>query len=120
MAIRPLDLMDPEEAVGNIWHDDASAMGARPSFPDVAVHLSAIRPSLVLLFRALGGDDSVEIGEAPATRSFHRQSLTRKLGNRGELMSLPRFDGERLGLPPVMDAFPERDLNRRLIFGWFL
>lgn len=116
MAIHPLDLMDPEEAVGNLWHDYASDMGAQPSFPEAAVQLSDIRPSLVLLFRALGGDASVEIGEAPAVRSHHRQSVMRKLGNRGELLFLPRFDGERLGLPPVMDAFPEQALNRSAYF----
>lgn len=119
MTIRPLDLMDPEEAIGNLWHDYASNMGAQPRFPEAAVQLSDIRPSLVLLFRALGGDASVEIGETPAVRSLHRQSMTRKLGNRGELLFLPRFDGERLGLPPVMDAFPEQALNRAAYF-WLI
>jgi nitric oxide reductase NorD protein len=119
MAIHPLDLMDPEEAVGNIWHDYVTKVGAQPSFPEVAVQLSDIRPSLVLLFRALGGDGSVEIGETPAVRSNHRQSVTRKLGNRGELLFLPRFDGERLGLPPVMEVFPEAAMNRAAYF-WLI
>lgn len=116
MAMHPLDLMDPEEAVGNIWHDYVTKIGAQQTFPEVAVHLSDIRPSLVVLFRALGGDASVEIGETPTTRSTHRQSLTRKLGNRGELLFLPRFDGERLGLPPSIDTFPEQALNRAAYF----
>jgi nitric oxide reductase NorD protein len=116
MALHPLDLMDPEEAIGNLWHEYASTMGAQPSFVDAAVQLADVRPSLVLLFRALGGDGAVEIGETPATRSHHRQSVARKLGNRGELLFVPRFDGERLGLPPMMDVFPEAALNRVAYF----
>lgn len=119
MAIHPIDLMDPEEAVGNLWHDYSSNLGAQPTFPKEAVQLADIRPSLVLLFRALGGAASVEIGEAPATRSHHRQSITRKLGNRGELLFLPRFDGEHLTLPPVMETFPEHALNRAAYF-WLI
>ncbi|NRB18399.1 MAG: VWA domain-containing protein [Rhodobacteraceae bacterium] len=116
MALHPLDLMDPEEAIGNLWHDYASSMGAQPRFVQAAVQLSDLRPSLVLLFRALGGDGAVEIGEAAATRSHHRQSVARKLGNRGELLFVPRFDGERLSLPPVMDVFPEAAMNRAAYF----
>lgn len=116
MALHPLDLMDPEETIGNIWHDVATGMGAQPNFPKEAVRLVDVRQSLTMLFRALGGAGSVEIGETPATRSFQRQSIMRKLGNRGELLFLPRFDGERLGLPPVMDVFPEHALNHAAYF----
>lgn len=119
MAIHPLDLMDPEEAVGNLWHDYSNKLGAQPSFADQAVKLADIRPSLVLLFRALGGDGCVEIREAPHMRSHHRQSISRKLGHRGELLYLPTFDGEHLGLPPLMDAFPDRSLNKAAYF-WLI
>lgn len=116
MAMHPLELMDPEEAVGNIWHDYASNVGAQPRFEDAAVQLCDVRVSLVMLFRALGGAASVEIGEAPQVRSLHRQGVARKLGNRGELLFQPVYDGERLGLPPVFDAFPEQALNHAAYF----
>ncbi|MFC4215954.1 nitric oxide reductase activation protein NorD [Pseudophaeobacter arcticus] len=115
-ALHPLDLMDPEEAVGNIWHDYATKLGAQPSFPEAAIELAEVRGSLVLLFRALGGAASVELAEAPRVRSHHRQGLRRKLGNRGELMFLPTYDGERLCLPPSFDAFPEKALNQAAYF----
>jgi nitric oxide reductase NorD protein len=115
-ALHPLDLMDPEEAVGNIWHDYATKLGAQPRFPEAAVKLSEVRGSLVLLFRALGGAASVELAEAPQVRSHHRQGVQRKLGNRGELMFLPSYDGERLCLPPSFDVFPEKKLNQAAYF----
>jgi len=118
-ALHPLDLMDPEEAVGNIWHDYATKIGAQPSFPEAAVDLSEVRGSLVLLFRALGGAASVELAEAPQVRSHHRQGVRRKLGNRGELMFLPSYDGERLCLPPSFDVFPEKALNQAAYF-WLI
>ncbi|MFV2051581.1 nitric oxide reductase activation protein NorD [Aliiroseovarius sp. YM-037] len=112
MALHPLDLMEPEETVGNLWHDYASGIGADQRFDDEAVTLSDVRHSLVMLFRALGGDASVEIGEAPAVRTDHRLSVSRKLGTARETLQVPRFDGARLGLPPVIDAFPDAGLNR--------
>src|SRR5680860_991255 len=66
MALRPLDLMDPEEAVGNIWHDYAVGIGAQTSYPDEAVTLASLRLSLTMIFRALGGAPGAELSEAPA------------------------------------------------------
>ena len=31
-----LDLMEPEETVGNLWHDMASRIGAEASYPEAA------------------------------------------------------------------------------------
>jgi nitric oxide reductase NorD protein len=77
MALRPLDLMEPEEAVGNLWHDMAEGMGAAVHYPDAAVSLSQVRGSLSVLFRALGGAASAELSEAPAQLVKHRRSLRR-------------------------------------------
>ncbi|WFE77260.1 nitric oxide reductase activation protein NorD [Roseinatronobacter sp. S2] len=112
-----LDLMEPEETVGNIWHAVASRIDAPEHFPDEAVSFAEMRTSLVVLFRALGGGVSVEIGEAPAMRSGHRLGLLRRIGTEAEMLHLPRFDGMRLGLPPVIDMFPTRALNRAC-FRW--
>lgn len=111
-----MDLMEPEETVGEIWHDLAKDIGRDDRHPDAAVELAALRPSLALLLRALGGGADVEIVEAPATPVRHRQPVRRRLGAGRETERIARFDGARLRLPPVMDVFPRSDLNRAAYF----
>ena len=111
-----LDLMEPEETIGNLWHDMAHGWGADETYPDAAVLLADVRPSLALLFRALGGDAGVEMGEAAATLVAHRRSAARKLGSEREKEFRASFDGERLRLPPEMAIFPDRSLNRAAYF----
>ncbi|UOA27858.1 VWA domain-containing protein [Pseudosulfitobacter sp. DSM 107133] len=111
-----LDFMDPEEAIGNLWHDLATGIGADVVFPEAAVALTSVRPSLAMLFRALGGAPGVELGEAPATPMQHRRPLRRKLGAGQEREWVACFDGERLSLPPVLAFFPEIALNRAAYF----
>lgn len=110
--IRPLDLMEPEETVGNLWHDWASRMAAPSGHAESAVKLDGLRASLAVLFRALGGGGSVEICAAPATVARHRRGVLQTIGDNRELEHLATFDGERLRLPPAMDVFPSADLNR--------
>lgn len=109
--MNPLDFMDPEEAVGSIWHDYASSRGAAPVFADAAVTLEAMRASVAMLVHALGRE-GIAVSEAPVTPSKHRLTLTRQLGNAQEMIPRATFDGEKLSLPPVMQAFPDRALNR--------
>ncbi|SFR50002.1 nitric oxide reductase activation protein NorD [Litoreibacter janthinus] len=111
-----LDLMEPEETVGNLWHDMASGIGAGVTHPEAGVSLASVRPSLAVLFRALGGAQGVELGEASITVSQHRQPLRRKLGAERDREWVARFDGERLSLPPMIAAFPDRALNRAAYF----
>ncbi|WP_299705061.1 VWA domain-containing protein [uncultured Tateyamaria sp.] len=114
--MRLLDLMEPEETVGNLWHDMAKGIGADVTFPEAAVTLASVRPSLSVLFRALGGAPGVELREAPATLMQHRRPLRRKLGADRDREWKPSFDGERLNLPPVIAVFPDADLNRAAYF----
>ncbi|MCL3882719.1 VWA domain-containing protein [Marivita sp. GX14005] len=116
MALHPLDLMEPEETVGNLWHDYAKGIGAEASFPDAAVTLSALRPSLTMMFRALGGAPGVEFTESPEIVARHRRSQARKMAIERDKVYLPMFDGERLRLPPVIEAFPDPRLNRSAYF----
>ncbi|WP_138934660.1 nitric oxide reductase activation protein NorD [Roseovarius arcticus] len=116
MALRPLDLMDPEEAVGNIWHDYAVGIGAQTSYPDEAATLADVRPSLAMMFRALGGTAGAELSEAPAVVARHRRPHIRKLATERDKVYLPSFDGERLRLPPMIDVFPSCALNRAAYF----
>ncbi|WP_171130318.1 MULTISPECIES: nitric oxide reductase activation protein NorD [unclassified Ruegeria] len=106
------DLMEPEETVGNIWHDMASGIGAGVTYPEAGVTLASVRPSLAVLFRALGGAPGVELAEVAPSIVQHRQVMRRKLGAERDREWVARFDGERLALPPVMEAFPDPDLNR--------
>ena len=111
-----LDLMEPEETVGNLWHDMASGLGAAAAYPEAAIMLADLRPSLAMLFRALGGEPGVELGEAPATLAAHRRSLKRKLGVEREKEWVASFDGERLRLPPMIAVYPDPALNRATFF----
>ncbi len=106
------DLMEPEETVGNIWHDMASRMGAEISYPDAACEMRSLRTSLSVLFRALGGAAGVEITEAPATLVQHRRSMKQKLAAERAHEWVATFDWESLRLPPVIASFPDPKLNR--------
>ncbi|MDZ7711452.1 MAG: hypothetical protein U5K36_16380 [Roseovarius sp.] len=44
--MRLWDLMEPEETVGNLWHDMASGIGAQTVYPQASVSLVSVRPSL--------------------------------------------------------------------------
>ncbi|SLN65233.1 von Willebrand factor type A domain protein [Roseovarius albus] len=112
MALRPLDLMEPEETVGNIWHGLVSEPDCTLAYPEAMSTLSSMSTSLLFLFRALGGSGAVEIAPAPATRSQHRIGARRKLGNADLRQYQASFDSEKLLLPPDIAIFPDADLNR--------
>ena len=114
--MRLLDLMEPEETVGNLWHEMASGIGAEQIYPDAMVTLSSVRPSLAVLFRALGGAAGVELAEAPATLMQHRRPMRRKLATERDREWVASYDGERLNLPPAIATFPRADLNRAAYF----
>ncbi|PVH28797.1 nitric oxide reductase activation protein NorD [Pararhodobacter oceanensis] len=116
MALRPLDLMDPEEAVGNIWHDYAVGIAAQAAYPEAAAELATVRPSLAMMFRALGGAPQVEFTEAPAVVARHRRPHLRRLATERDKIFQPAFDGERLRLPPRIEAYPDPALNRAVYF----
>lgn len=106
--IRPLDLMEPEETVGNLWHDWTNR--PRLAAADAAVPFEAVRLSVATLYRALGGASATEIVPAPASAPSHRLPL--EIGARHEMAHVADYTGDRLRLPPVIDVFPTRELNR--------
>ncbi|MBP7242560.1 VWA domain-containing protein [Amaricoccus sp.] len=106
--LNPLDLLEPEETVGNLWHDWAGRDGAGPG--PGAVAFETMRPSVTILFRALGGSAAAEIVPAPSSVPGHRRPAG--IAARRETAHVADFSGERLRLPPAIDAFPTRDLNR--------
>jgi len=115
-AMRLLDLMEPEETVGNLWHDMASGLAAGTHHTEAGVPLASVRPSLAVLFRALGGQAGIELTEAPATLVRHRRPMRHRLGAERDREWVAAFDGDRLSLPPVLAAFPDARLNRAAYF----
>jgi len=112
MALHPMDLMEPEETMGNLWHGLALRLAPVAGHQGSAVTLEEVRPSVTLLFRALGGKPGVEVAASPATASRHRRGIGAHLAEARVLEHVACFDGASLRLPPVMDAFPDAALNR--------
>lgn len=61
IMMHALDLLEPEETVGNLWHNMATRIGAERPDAEAAVRYNDVRSSIATLFRALGGDSGVEI-----------------------------------------------------------
>ncbi|MFN4160324.1 MAG: nitric oxide reductase activation protein NorD [Gemmobacter sp.] len=112
MALRPMDLIEPEETMGNLWHGLAQRLAPVTGHAASAVALETVRPSVTLLFRALGGKPGVEIATSPATASRHRRGVGAHLADARVLEHVASFDGETLRLPPVMATFPTAGMNR--------
>lgn len=110
--IRPRDLIEPEETVGNLWHGWATraAPASTTASTIAAVGFEQVRPSVAALFRALGGAAATEIVVAPASTPGHRRGP--EIGARRELEHVADFSGERLRLPPVIASFADAALNR--------
>ena len=102
-----------EEKVGQLW-DHLIRRSATTSYPEAQVQLSEISKTAAILFRALGGDGGLRlVASAPVTHGARRPWLARIAGTQLRLAQAAR-DGETLRLPPVIDLFPERQLNHDL------
>jgi nitric oxide reductase NorD protein len=111
-----LHLLEFEELVGRYWHRWASATSSYPHHPQAAVHFDDIAPVLAVFFRAVGGEGGAAVGAIAARESGHRLRLRQRLGFDREVMDQARIDEESLLLPPCIDLFPDRALNRDLYF----
>ncbi|EYD76724.1 Nitric oxide reductase activation protein NorD [Rubellimicrobium mesophilum DSM 19309] len=108
-----LEMMEPEDFVGNLWHDWASRLAApAQGTAEAAVTLEEMRTSVAVLFRALGGGGGVEIGPAPQTVAPQRRRLREQVAGLHPKEHRATFDGERLRLPPELAVFPTREMNR--------
>ncbi len=112
----PLDIFEPEEAIGKAWHRLASRLDAPDEHAGAAVHLSEIEERLGVFFRGLGGDHATEIRPAAPTSQPHRLSWRRRLGTWREREARPSFDGEALSLPARIAIFEDREANAALYF----
>jgi nitric oxide reductase NorD protein len=110
------DLLELEEQVGRAWHRLAGRPTSFPHFPEAAIELAALRASLGVFFRALGGDPALRVVESTASPSDHRLSWRQRLAISEEKLPLAKRDEEALRLPARLDCFPDRGLNRDLYF----
>jgi nitric oxide reductase NorD protein len=102
-----------EEKVGQLW-DRLIRRSATTAYPQAQVQLSEISKTAAILFRALGGDGGLRlVASAPVTHGARRPWLARIAGTQ-QRMALATRDGQTLRLPPVIDLFPERQLNHDL------
>ncbi|MCG5238823.1 nitric oxide reductase activation protein NorD [Azospirillum doebereinerae] len=112
-----LELFEPEETVGRLWHRLIGGRSSYPNHPDAAVTLEAMRPRLSIFFRALGGDRGVRLNAAAAKVSGHRLPLLDRIGLGAERVERATLDGDTLQLPAAIALFPEARLNEHL-YEW--
>ncbi|MCC2110764.1 MAG: hypothetical protein KDJ16_01875 [Hyphomicrobiales bacterium] len=112
-----LKFLEPEEAIGSLWHRFVERLDAEPRFPEAAVTLEEMQARLSVFFHGLGGAGGVDIVAAAPEGSRHRLSFKRRLGREEEREVPARLDAEHLALPGEVDFFPERELNEKL-FLW--
>jgi nitric oxide reductase NorD protein len=110
------DLLELEEQVGRTWHWLAGSPVSYPRHADAAVLLAPLRTQLAVFFRALGGDPALRVAESPLRSSRHRLSWRQRLALSQERMPEAKRDDEAMRLPPCIDCFPDRSLNRDLYF----
>ncbi|PLX74630.1 MAG: nitric oxide reductase [Azoarcus sp.] len=102
-----------EEVVGKLWHRLVTR-AAGGSFPEAAVTLKETGRSVGVLFRALGGDGGLRVAASAADTHGARRSWLARLAGSGEKLARASMDENTLRLPPQIDAFADRDLNREL------
>lgn len=104
-----------EEQIGIAWHRLVNRLATR-RFPQAAVELSSVSRTAALLFRALGGDHGVAVQAGAQTLHGARRSLLERLAGSERKADLAWLDTQALRLPPVIDAYPDANLNRDMYF----
>ncbi|MGE6739008.1 nitric oxide reductase activation protein NorD [Allorhizobium pseudoryzae] len=108
------EFLEMEETVGKVWHRLVGATSSMPRYPDSAVSFEEVKPILATCFRGFGGDTTAQLGPAHARTSSHRLRLRQLVGLGEEKMALALRDAGTVMLPPTIDLFPDRLLNRSL------
>jgi nitric oxide reductase NorD protein len=109
-----LDFLELEETVGQFWHRLVGRAVTYPRHPEHGVSLDEVRPSLAVFFRGLGGETGVQLAGTSARSSSHRLNLLQRIGVAEERLEQPGRDAATLFLPPRIELFPSRTLNRSL------
>lgn len=102
-----------EETVGKIWHR-LITRAAGVNYPAAAVRLKEVERTAGVFFRALGGDPGLRVAAATVDPHAARRGFIARIAGIGDRTAHARMDDVTLRLPPEIDAFPERTLNRDL------
>ena len=105
-----------EEWVGQLWHKMVTR-AADDHYPEAVVTLDEVSRPVGVLFRALGGDGALRVTAAEATTHGARRSWMQRIAGSNQGVELAWRDEQTLRLPPQIDLFPERELNRAL-YRW--
>ncbi|TPP09933.1 nitric oxide reductase activation protein NorD [Rhizobium glycinendophyticum] len=109
-----LDFLELEETVGRAWHRLAGGTQTWPRYPQSAVTLEEMLPTLSVCFRGFGGERTVQLVPARGKTSQHRLKLRQRMGLGEEKLVHPARDEASVMLPPVLDLMPQPGLNRDL------
>lgn len=107
-----------EEYVGMRWHNLITRL-ARTSYPEAQVRLEDEAPRLAMVFRALGGDPGLLIKAATERALKPPRHWLEKIAGTGRHYALAWRDENSVRLPPVIQAYPDRELNRDL-YLWLI
>lgn len=102
-----------EETVGKLW-DRIVRRAAGAGHKEAAVTLEEMRKTLGVVFRALGGDGGLRIEGARSRHSGARRNWVRRMAGSHTRTEQAWRDGDSLRLPPRIDLFADRGLNRDL------
>ena len=100
-----------EETVGKLWHRLITRT-AEQRFPAATVRLKEIERTAGVYFRALGGDPGLRVAAATVDQHGARRSWFARIAGIGDKTARARMDQSTLRLPPEIDCFPRRSLNR--------
>lgn len=107
-----------EEYVGMRWHNLINRL-ARTSYPEAQVRLEDEGPRLAMVFRALGGDPGLTIKAATERALKPPRHWLEKIAGTGRQYALAWRDEDSVRLPPVLQIYPDRELNRDL-YLWLI
>jgi nitric oxide reductase NorD protein len=111
-----ISLFEPEEAIGQLWHQVVGTPPGPPHFPKQGASLSSVQTRLGIFFRGLGGAGAVSIKAANETPAHYRLTFRERLGHVRPHFNGLRFDDGNIFLPELLDAFPDVEANQSLYF----
>jgi len=108
-------LVEIEEWVGKLWHHTINHQ-AEVRYPQAAVSLAEVRSTVAIFFRALSGDGGLGVEVATPRQDQAKRSLLQRIAGAPARIVPASRDRDGVHLPPVIDVFPQGDLNRALYF----
>jgi len=109
-----INLLEPEETIGTIWHRMVGDRSSYPQYQDAAVRFVDLAQFLPILFRTLVGRNAVKFAARTPVLQDHRLSFMQRLGMPREAIPISQASPELILLPETIDIFPERKLNKEL------